>query len=391
MTYAGILQSVPDQADTMVVIESTANGYDEFKDLWDDAVEAWQRGDHDGFRPVFFAWWEMPEYRRPVPADFQATAEEAELMETYGLDEEQLSWRRWCIRNNCGGDLDLFHQEYPASPDEAFIASGRCVFDQRAVILRREQVRRREKRTGRFVYDYDGRAIRSIRWVDAWDGEIAIYDEPRAGYPYVIGGDTAGEGSDFFVGQVLDNTSGAQVAVLRQENGEGEFVRQLYCLGRHYNDALLGVEANFSTFPNAELERLGYRRLYVREALDTYTGRVRQSFGFRTDSVSRPRILSELVELAEHHMELIHDYDTLGEMLTFVRNEAGRAEAQEGKHDDCVMALAIAHHIRSQQRATVEAPPEETVEWDRSMWEDYDRAGPEEREHLRQKWGGPRR
>ena len=136
------------------------------------------------------------------------------------------------------------------------------------------------------------------------------------------------------MGQVLDNTTGEQVAVLRQENGEGEFVRQLYCLGLHYNGALLGVEANFSTFPNAELERLGYRNLYVREALDTYTGKIRQSFGFRTDSISRPRIISELVELSEHHMELINDYDTLGEMLTFVRNEAGRAEAQEGKHDD---------------------------------------------------------
>ena len=251
-------------------------------------MEAWRQGERDGFRPVFFAWWEMPEYRRPVPADFQLTPEEAELKEAYGLDDEQIAWRRWCIRNNCGGDLDLFHQEYPAGPDEAFIASGRCVFNQRAVILRREQVRRREKRTGRFVYDYDGAAIRNIRWTDAWDGEISIYTAPKDGYPYVIGADTAGEGSDFFVGQVLDNTTGEQAAVLRQENGEGEFVRQLYCLGLHYNGALLGVEANFSTFPNAELERLGYRNLYVREALDTYTGKTRKSFGFRTDSVSRP-------------------------------------------------------------------------------------------------------
>lgn len=391
VTYAGIMQSIPDQADTMVVIESTANGYDEFKDLWDDSVEAWQRGEHDGFLPVFFAWWEMPEYRRPVPADFQLTPEEAEIKDTYGLDDEQISWRRWCIRNNCGGDLDLFHQEYPASPDEAFIASGRCVFKQQAVILCREQARRREKRTGRFVYDYDGAVIRNIRWTDAWDGEISIYTTPRIGYPYVIGADTAGEGSDFFVGQVLDNTTGEQVAVLRQENGEGEFVRQLYCLGLHYNGALLGVEANFSTFPNAELERLGYRNLYVREALDTYTGKIRQSFGFRTDSISRPRIISELVEISEHHMELINDYDTLGEMLTFVRNEAGRAEAQEGKHDDCVMALAIAHHIRPQQDYLPARPEPEGVTWDASMWEDYNNASKAEKEYLVKKWGRPKK
>ena len=36
-------------------------------------------------------------------------------------------------------------------------------------------------------------------------------------------------------------------------------------------------------------------------------------------------------------------------MLTFVRNERGRAEAEEGAHDDLVMGLAIGYYIRSQQ------------------------------------------
>jgi len=36
-------------------------------------------------------------------------------------------------------------------------------------------------------------------------------------------------------------------------------------------------------------------------------------------------------------------------MLTFVRAADGRPEAQSGKHDDCVMALAIAYAIRGQQ------------------------------------------
>ena len=89
-------------------------------------------------------------------------------------------------------------------------------------------------------------------------------------------------------------------------------------------------------------------------------------------------------------MELIHDYDTLGEMLTFVKNEAGRAEAQEGKHDDCVMALAIAHHIRPQQSYLVETAPEKTVDWDKSMWEDYNNASPEQQQYLIKKWGRPK-
>ena len=375
-TYAGIMQSVPDSKDTMVIIESTANGFDEFKDLWDDAVEAWEKGERDGYQPIFFAWWEMPEYRRTVPPGFRPTAEEQALKAAYALDDEQLAWRRWCIKTNCGGDIDLFHQEYPASPDEAFIASGRCIFDKEAVILQRERTRKLERRRGRFAYEYDGLKMTGIRWVDAWDGEIAILDEPEKGRPYVIGGDTAGEGSDWFVGQVLDNVTGRQAAVLRQEFGEGEYVRQMYCLGMYYNTALLGVEANFSTFPNAELERLGYQRLYTREQTDTYTGALKKAYGFRTDRISRPLIISELVELADQHLELIRDYETLGEMLTFVKNEQGRPEAQAGKHDDMVMALAIAHHIRGQQSTAVRTEPEPAR---RKLTEKYRAKGPKRR------------
>lgn len=391
VTFAGIMQAVPDLPETMVVIESTANGFDEFKDMWDDAVEAWSRGERDGMVPVFFAWWEMPEYRRPVPPDFTPTPEEQKLKETYGLDDEQLVWRRWCIKVNCGGDLNLFRQEYPASPDEAFITSGTCVFNAGEVVLQRERVRHRERKTGRFAYEYDGLRLTEIRWVDAWDGEVTVFHAPEEGRPYVIGGDTAGEGSNWFVGQVLDNVTGRQAAVLHQEYGEGEYVRQMYCLGMWYNEALLGVESNYSTFPNAELQRLGYQRIYVREQTDTFTGKLKETFGFRTDQISRPRIISELVELSEQHLELIEDYETLGEMLTFVKNERGRPEAQEGKHDDMVMALAIAYHIRPQQSMSVKSKEAEGVKWTQDQWDDYNRASARDKEYLISKWGRPRR
>ena len=70
-------------------------------------------------------------------------------------------------------------------------------------------------------------------------------------------------------------------------------MRQMFCLGRWYNWALLGVESNFSTYPNQELRRLGYPNLLVRERPDTYTGALRESYGFRTDGLTRPLILSE--------------------------------------------------------------------------------------------------
>ena len=360
-TLTGVMQAVPNEPDTMVFIESTANGYDQFKDMWDEAVEAWARGERDGWCPFFAAWHEMDEYRMPVPRGFQRTEEEEALAETYGLDDGQLAWRRWCIKVNCGGDLNQFKQEYPSSPEEAFIASGTCIFDQAAIVLWLEHCRDKTISRGRFAYQYDGVRITSAWWEEAEDGEIVLFEKPKEGCPYVIGGDTAGdsggEWSDYFVGQVLDNTSGKQVARLRGKLDEDEYARQIYCLGLHYNKALVGVEVNFSTHPVKELDRLGYPNLYIREVTDTYTGKLKQAYGWKTDLITRPDLIANLKEVARDDLSLIQDEETLKEMLSFAKNDRGRPEALPGKHDDCVMALGIAHKIRGQQRTTVRTAP----------------------------------
>lgn len=388
-TYVGLMQAVPDKPGTVVIIESTANGYDEFKTMWDAAVEA-ERNGTDGFLPIFFAWHEMEEYRRTPLPGFERTAEEQELAETYGLDDEQLAWRRWCIATQCGGDIDLFHQEYPACPDEAFISTGRCVFDKASLITRRERVRALKWERGRFrvTRDYAGK-IASFEWETDEKGPIRLLKRPEAGAPYVIGGDTAGTGSDYFVGQVLDNRTGEQVAVLHHRMGERMYAEQLYCLGKFYNDALIGIETNYSTYPEMCLEDMGYRHLYVRERYDTYTGATAQAFGFETTSRTRPVIIDGLRDVARRELGLINDYDTLGEMLVFVYDENWRPAAEEGEHDDLVMALAIAHAIRGQQRRESE---ENAVyaEWTESMKEDFENASKEEREYLLKKWGRPK-
>jgi len=130
-------------------------------------------------------------------------------------------------------------------------------------------------------------------WRDA-DGPVRIYREPEEGRPYVIGGDTSGEGSDFFVAQVLDNITGEQVAVLRHQYDEDTFARQVFSLGKYYNDALVGIETNFSTYPVKRLEQMGYTNQYVREQEDTFSGAVRRAFGFRTTSITRPRYMTRM-------------------------------------------------------------------------------------------------
>ena len=268
--------------------------------------------------------------------------------------------------------------------------TGKTVFDAKA-ISRRLALRIKPEAVGSFLYQDDGRGLSQIRWVEDPGGCIKVYRPPEPGKPYVIGGDTAGEGSDFFVGQVLDNTTGEQAAVLRHQSDEDLYAKQMYCLGTYYNTALIGIETNWSTYPVLELERLHYPKQYVRESVDDYTHRTRHSFGFWTSSKTRPVILSELIKAVREDVSLLNDETTMEEMLTFVRGEDCRPEAQAGAHDDCVMALAIAHHIRPQQSCLAEAAPEETAAWDASMWEDYYNASPEEREYLTQKWGKPQR
>ena len=346
-TLAGILQAVPSLPGTMVVIESTANGFEDFKERWDAAVA----GEND-FEPVFFAWFENPDYSMPVVPGTEWTPEERDLKAAYQLTDEQLQWRRWCIANNCGGSLDMFRQEYPASPGEAFLHSGTGVFDNEQIVLRLERLPSPAGR-GEFT---DG------EWTESETGAITLYELPEEGVPYVLGGDTAGEGSDYFTAIVIDNVSGRIVAKLRQKYSEPEYVRQIYALGRFYNDALVAIETNFSTYPVMKLQEMEYPNQFSREREDTYTRQMRKSYGFRTDRQSRPRAIANLVEVFSSHPEWFTDRELLEEMLTFCYNEDHRPEALAGKHDDLVMGAAITYAVRHQQRMTVLTEPEKPRE-----------------------------
>lgn len=267
--------------------------------------------------------------------------------------------------------------------------TGKTVFDAKTITARL-MLHIQPEAVGYFDYDDDGLSLSNIRWVDDPSGFIRIYHRPKDRYPYVIGGDTAGDGSDSFVGQVLDNTTGEQVATLRHQSDEDLYAKQMYCLGMYYNTALIGIETNWSTYPVMELERLRYPKQYVRESVDDYTHKVRHSFGFWTSTKTRPIIISELIKAVRDDVSILNDDTTMGEMLTFVRDEHYKPVAEEGAHDDCVMALAIAHHIRPQQDYLPESPEPEGVAWDASMWEDYNNASKAEKEYLIKKWGRPK-
>lgn len=132
---AGVLQAVPDEPGTEIILESTANGVGNlYHQMWRDA----ENGVSD-YIAIFVPWYWQEEYRKAPPADFVLTEEEREYASLYGLDLEQMAWRRNKIA--ALKDATLFKQEYPATAAEAFQMSGHDSF------IRPESVVRARKAT----------------------------------------------------------------------------------------------------------------------------------------------------------------------------------------------------------------------------------------------------
>lgn len=344
-TMTGLLQAVPNLPSTIIIIESTANGFEYFKEIWDGAVA----GEND-FIPLFVGWNELKDYQMPYTG-FELTSEEIQLQRDYNLSLEQLTWRRWCIRNNCSNDIEQFKQEYPITPEEAFISTGACYFNKEIIMGRINKIKNiKPLRKGYFSYSINGNKISDIEFIDDDKGYIDIYEEPKEGHPYVLGGDTAGDGSDYFTGLVIDNSNSKQIAKLRHNKiDEDEYSRQIYCLGTYYNNALVGLENNYSTYPTKKLKEYDYPKMYIREVEDNIPEVIQDKYGFLTTKATRAIILAMLKEIFRDNINYINDLDVLYEGLVFIKNEKGRPEAEQGKHDDLIMGLAITYYIRTQQ------------------------------------------
>ena len=266
--------------------------------------------------------------------------------------------------------------------------TGKTVFDVEAVTNRLTAIKQPLCK-GYFRYSMIGDKIddKSIAFIESDTGYINVYERPKNEVPYVIGGDTAGSGADNFVNQVLDNTTGRQVATLRHQFDEDLYAKQTYCLGKWYNYALIGIESNYTIYPIKTLQDLGYNKMYMREIEDSITNKITLKYGFNTNKVTRPIIIADLIQIVRESVELINDRTTLEEMLTFVRNDKGRPEAEEGAHDDCIMALAIAYYIRDQQSYTVKKSSKfDLKKLSYDLQQDYLNANKSQQAYLKDKW-----
>lgn len=361
---AGLFQAMPDLPNTMLIEESTAKGMSGpgalFYKEWDRAI----RRESD-LEPIFIPWFSMPKYsRKPAVPPDDWDPEERLLAETYGdptgltatpdksrvmdLDKigQQLAWRRYAIKTKCQGSLDIFHQEFPASAEEAFIASGLPAFDRMALLRQRTNICEPDH-----FMTMEGKKL-----VPVARGEVSIWAAPKEGEEYVIGADTSEgiTGGDYASAQVLNCRTLEQVASVHGHIQPYEFASLLNALGLYYKRAMLCVEIN----------NMGHRvqdhliREYMYPRLHQWRGRPDKiklqpahMYGWGTNVWSRPLLIGAGQRALNHNLTTLHEDGLLTELIHFSRNDDGKYEAEVG-HDDRVMALLMA--LRSREESYVE-------------------------------------
>lgn len=350
--FSGMMDSIPNRPDTEVYIESTANGVSGiFYDQWNKAL----KGQTD-FIPVFLPWFVEPEYRAPAPADFQRTPDEESIADLHGLDNDQLQFRRVKIAEK---GRDLFMQEYPSTADEAFLTSGRPVFDGFLLRPMKAHAPAPIAQLALEGGDLTNGGWKKATWEPHSRGELLVYRKLDREESYFIGADVAQGGAhkdaDFSVACVMDSDR-RQVAVWRGQVDPDYFAYVLGSLGRRYNNALLIVENNnHGAGTITTLSRyMTYPNLFQEVIVDKVTDKETTRLGFNTNVKSKPLIVDKLRACLRKGEVDVVDKMTLDELTTYIITESGKMEADSGSHDDTVIALCLANHVVERRWAPVE-------------------------------------
>jgi hypothetical protein len=217
----------------------------------------------------------------------------------------------------------LLEQEYPASANDALSPP--------------ESISYFDVTTLDEMLAYSTYAIES-----RYNGVVRIYKHPVVGRRYCIGVDVAeGVGADGSVAMVMDVRTKEVVAVLMSyDMPQDVLAYRLVNLAEEYNRALLAPEKNGGLLCVNKIQEMNYSNLYYRDTLSEK----KEKPGFETTKANRNVILGELEEAIRKREIIIWDKDVIKQLYSFIMKD-GKSQAQQGTHDDAVMALAIANHL----------------------------------------------
>lgn len=354
----GTFPAVP--FDGFIFIESTAEGmagrfYEMFQERWLTRDKITPQLSQVQFLPHFYNWqyddMEMKKIKQIIP--------------TSEMDECEIDWAEYQIENNLT-DLEITYyymkwqqlggkggtdavkklkQEYPTTPEEAFLSTGQSYFPIAKVASLLTQVQHGVK--GELFTGEDG----NVTFSPTSSGNFEMFEKPEVGTKYIIGGDTS-EGlahGDAQVLYVLNHKTENCVGLYRSQVPPDELANEAYKLGKFYNWALLAIEVNKDgLWVNDALEKMGYVNLYARKVFDDITQKITKFFGWKTTSSTRPFALAALKAV---FLRKSGGFPSalLNEMFTFIRNVKGKPEAMDKKNDDVVMSASIAYAVLQEQ------------------------------------------
>lgn len=342
---------------------STANGATGwFHDTW--------QAENDWFK-VFAAWFEFEDAQTPFSSDTERqqflrtmTADEVLEQKLYKVSAEQLLWRRKKIRTDYKGDVGKFRQEYPSSADGAFLSSSRMRFDEEALSSMLAWANSNDARQCGNLTMQGRRGVAT--WIPDDRGSVIRWEEPRHGCRYILSVDTC-TGRDQQIGGTTADPDWHSAQVWRQGYTDaGGVWRRAACVALHhsreeidiaaeivasmsayYGKCLIVPEVNNSGLAIVKaLERLGCN-IFRREA---HTQRRKQqtdderleAFGWMTDKLTKKIIIDMMAPMIRQEELAIYSPEILTEMKSFIITDTGECKAAPSKHDDHVLAAAIA-------------------------------------------------
>ena len=186
-------------------------------------------------------------------------------------------------------------------------------------------------------------------------GDYWLWQQPDYTRNYIISADVArGDGSDFSAFHVFDVETVEQVAEYKGKVAPRDFGAFLVAVATEWNGALLVVEnASVGWSTIEEILARGYNNLYygttnqteTAESYATKLDRDQLTPGFTMSSRTRPLVIAKMTEYIHDKSVVFHSKRLGLELRTFIWLN-GKAQAQEGYHDDLVMSFGTCLYVR---------------------------------------------